>query len=506
MAGLWSEVAYPRIQKFASEAFNARMFGFFCYRAWIYTLFFTPALLVTGGSAASAILNGGSRVALIITLILFGPIFKGATDWILEHRMAYLPALFCIAGSALVPLGNLTEGTLGMLLLVGGSALTGVGSGFLILIWGKVYGSIGGGVVAAETALAFMLASLVIPAGIAMPFWLEMGLVVIFPILSVFLGSRELVSLGKECADTEEESAAPAAPDMDHNTAKRLLVKTSVVALVFSLVLSVLRAAFNQQYYGSPEFDSFLATTGSAIIGALIVLAVLMLSRRLDLAFSYKPVLWLVVLGCFLMSLLDEASIWPYFFARCGFISFTILTWVMLSDLSVKSDLGYATVFGVGQAAYSLGSQFGGMINESGLVSSLAIQHGGAVLSGLFILVLIALYTFVLTERDVSHMLVAPETKAQTDETPTNDAGMEPVDDRDIISAIGQKHGLGERACEVMYLYARGRSRTRIEQELFMSAGTVNFHLRNIYAALDVHSKQELMDFVERESQELDRL
>ena len=71
MAGLWNEVAFPRIQKFVSEAFNARMFGFFCYRAWVYTLFFTPALLVTGGNAASAILNGGSRVALILTLILF---------------------------------------------------------------------------------------------------------------------------------------------------------------------------------------------------------------------------------------------------------------------------------------------------------------------------------------------------------------------------------------------------------------------------------------------------
>ena len=148
MPGLWEEVAYPRLQKVVSEAFNARTFGFFCYRAWIYTLFFTPALTVAGGSAASAVLNGGSRIALILTLILFGPVFKGATEWLLAKRLTYLPAVLCILGSALVPFADSVEGPLGLILLTGGSALTGVGSGFLILYWGKVYGSMGGGSVA----------------------------------------------------------------------------------------------------------------------------------------------------------------------------------------------------------------------------------------------------------------------------------------------------------------------------------------------------------------------
>ena len=48
-----------------------------------------------------------------------------------------------------------------------------------------------------------------------------------------------------------------------------------------------------------------------------------------------------------------------------------------------------------------------------------------------------------------------------------------------------------------MVLYSQGYTRKRIEQELFMSEGTVNSHLRNIYASLDVHSKQELIDLIE---------
>ena len=47
--------------------------------------------------------------------------------------------------------------------------------------------------------------------------------------------------------------------------------------------------------------------------------------------------------------------------------------------------MGYAVVFGVGQAAYSLGSEFGAAISTAGIMTSLSIEHGGVVLSGLFV-------------------------------------------------------------------------------------------------------------------------
>lgn len=51
-----------------------------------------------------------------------------------------------------------------------------------------------------------------------------------------------------------------------------------------------------------------------------------------------------------------------------------------------------------------------------------------------------------------------------------------------------------------MVLFAKGRSKARIEQELYISQSTVSFHLRNIYQKLGVHSRQELMDFIENYS------
>lgn len=63
---------------------------------------------------------------------------------------------------------------------------------------------------------------------------------------------------------------------------------------------------------------------------------------------------------------------------------------------------------------------------------------------------------------------------------------------------MGDKYQLGDRAREVMLLLAKGRTGARIEQELYISKGTVNYHLRNIYHKLGIHSKQELIELLEK--------
>lgn len=62
--------------------------------------------------------------------------------------------------------------------------------------------------------------------------------------------------------------------------------------------------------------------------------------------------------------------------------------------------------------------------------------------------------------------------------------------------AIGEKYGLSNREVDVAILLAQGYSSARIQSELYIAAGTVNYHTRNIYAKLGVHSKQEVIDLV----------
>jgi LuxR family maltose regulon positive regulatory protein len=52
---------------------------------------------------------------------------------------------------------------------------------------------------------------------------------------------------------------------------------------------------------------------------------------------------------------------------------------------------------------------------------------------------------------------------------------------------------LSERELEVLQLIAAGKSNRRIAQELFVTAGTVKTHIRNIYRKLDTHSRTQAL-------------
>ncbi len=78
------------------------------------------------------------------------------------------------------------------------------------------------------------------------------------------------------------------------------------------------------------------------------------------------------------------------------------------------------------------------------------------------------------------------------------DAGSADVDadgecGEDALDALFDRFELSERERDVARLLAAGYSRPAIQKELFLSAGTVNFHVSNIYRKTDVHSRQEFV-------------
>lgn len=64
-------------------------------------------------------------------------------------------------------------------------------------------------------------------------------------------------------------------------------------------------------------------------------------------------------------------------------------------------------------------------------------------------------------------------------------------------AAVAEEHRLTARETEVFELLARGRTSPVIQEKLVLSHNTVKTHVRHIYAKLDVHSQQELINMVE---------
>ena len=83
--------------------------------------------------------------------------------------------------------------------------------------------------------------------------------------------------------------------------------------------------------------------------------------------------------------------------------------------------------------------------------------------------------------------------------TPDGAPAVAPVDPiAQACAVIAKKCALSEREGEVLDLLARGNTRMSIAEKLIISENTVRVHVKNIYAKLHIHSKQQLIDMVDR--------
>ena len=68
----------------------------------------------------------------------------------------------------------------------------------------------------------------------------------------------------------------------------------------------------------------------------------------------------------------------------------------------------------------------------------------------------------------------------------------------DAVPAPFEGFALTEREAEVARLLAEGNSQKKIAELMGVSIGTVQTHVKAVYRKLDIHSKQQLIDFVRR--------
>nr|WP_276536226.1 helix-turn-helix transcriptional regulator [Adlercreutzia muris] len=67
----------------------------------------------------------------------------------------------------------------------------------------------------------------------------------------------------------------------------------------------------------------------------------------------------------------------------------------------------------------------------------------------------------------------------------------------DPCAELARTWGLTRREQEVLVQLAQGRDLAFMEERFTLSRNTVKMHIRNVYAKLGVHGKQEVIDLVE---------
>ena len=192
---------------------------------------------------------------------------------------------------------------------------------------------------------------------------------------------------------------------------------------------------------------------------------------------------------------------------------------MLLAEISANYRLSSTRVFGIGWGMVTLGVLLGAVAGDAvdrfapfspQFLSFIALVATMAVLLS---------FLFVFRESDLIALTEEPEdpssenfsgTVTQVDRASSKNAAAElqapksstPLATprprfQDRCLEVAAAFELSPKETEVMILFAKGRSAARIQEELFISKGTVSTHLRHIYQKMDVHSKQEMLDVIE---------
>lgn len=109
--------------------------------------------------------------------------------------------------------------------------------------------------------------------------------------------------------------------------------------------------------------------------------------------------------------------------------------------------------------------------------------------------------TDLIRDKVVDHLSRREEARGLSDESTEREPGQAAPDDDTTLetnlASLGKRYYLTEREQEVVRFLAQGRSRIAIAQKLYISENTVRTYVKSVYAKLDIHSKQELIDHLE---------
>lgn len=277
-------------------------------------------------------------------------------------------------------------------------------------------------------------------------------------------------------------------PEIDHHATRHVVIRLALCLCVWFFVLRAVRCSLGIAESTAPG-DTFGAsgTVRFALtIGLFVCVALLLLfpaKFKFEWTYRFLFLLSLVtVLCCFpalsqfvdrdIASSLDYASLQL----------FAMIMWAVEAALSTNQTLHPMQVATFCGAFWSIGSAAGLLFSQ--LFSSISPETASLITAALAIL-LACCYTIIFTEHDVALLTeVIPELQRR------------PFKER--CAAIGKHYGLTEREMEIMAYVATGRDTPYIQEALSLSKNTVNFHRKNLYAKLGIHSKQELLDLVKQ--------
>ena len=520
-----------------------RRFGWAFLLAWVFCVFYTEAVEgYTGGRWAELGLGGPGAQVLFSGLPVFSSIVMLAAIVCLEKRLGppvAHPSLFWLAPSATAlstPLlfWGTGEAVSTMALFVLGALLTGVGSGFMWVMWGEYYAKVSQADVEFLAPVSAIVAAVLVLLVSSMSGWVAVALVTAFPLLSGFslaLSWRDVQEHGAsaEHHGPQEQQAYRSAHDRAKDSPLAALGSLGRIGL--GIVVACLFVCLEGAFWEVPERGVLpfqLVVLASIVLMAVVAVASTMGPRRVSLSFLYRWMCPLLVAGFAALILFDGGlgAYLAYAVAIAARFGFCLITQMFFARFAAMGKTTAVQSFGLGWIFVHLGDFLGILLYVAVGAGLGAGLFAAAQVAALSIVVLVAVTMFVLNdERSFSLDPAAPRAGVAeaagacapavpaASQRSTADPGLAPADPQPAegsatsdgepadqlglrIRSLAREHELTPREVEVFDLLARGRSIPYVRDALFISKETAATHAKHVYAKLGVHSRQELIDLV----------
>lgn len=460
---------------------NLRMLGFALARAWVYLMFLGAATssITWNGEPLPSAAYLGSTLTLCATLFA-SAIFHKRFAALISHRA------FRLLGPALTTLGTLalacaTLPHASVLVLCAlGSVATGAGSGLIDLGYGELYRNVDPRRTSFEAPLSFVIAAALFPVVLTLP---PVGACVICAFLPAVSGWILFVKLKAYSSNTE----SVVQPFEIH--LGKFSWKIGICACLIGIADGVVRAVFITANEASIENFYRFPLLWSSLLTIAIIYGCVLFSDKTGLRPVYRSVMLVMAVFFMLLPVFTGFSEIEGTIALTGYGTFNVLIWILLADISFTYRLSGVMVFGVGWGMVTLGALLGSSLGQAVCTLAPFSPQSLSLIALLATLVILISYMFVFNENDLIALAKGDEDKGDA----------EPKRQRfqDRCKDVASDYSLSPKETEIMILFAKGRSSTRIQEDLYLSRGTVTTHLRHIYQKMDVHSKQEFLDVIE---------
>lgn len=455
-----------------ASTFAVLVCGLGLYLGW-QTVGISPTLFPQPSSASAAVLepaNYGQTALFLILLMVFAQVAKRQGSLLSCKSLVVGAPLAVCASTACayacgwvldVPMGAaagvVLEASKAALLLVWAECLCRVRFRDALLCVALVY------------AVAFALCLLV--AGLE-----PTAALVTHAVLPLLSGAALLVLRSDDAFASAQDGRT-----RDARTPARLPLRLFVGIGLFGAVSLLTNSLSEAKSSASAELNTLLA--GLAVSAAIAIFA-RRRGERFDFMLLYRMLTPLIILSIIPVLTLESGNQqYEAYVIGAGWTFFRIFTWTLWCSIALRSHAPAACVFAAGQFALTACSTLAQVFYDG--VLRAADVPLPVMISGIIALAVVT-SAFVMSEGDIRRFFERRKT--------TRRLADEEGAPAQCARSAAREFGLSKREEEIAALVAQGRNNAVIQERLCITESTLRTHLRNIYAKMCVHSRQELVD------------